>query len=133
MLKTSWGYIMAKAVTAADFAPSLSAALQYYDTSMQEQIQKAVDKEAKPLKEDIIATSPDKTGKYKRGWKLVKKYEGAFKYTVIVHNKPRYNVVHLVEHGRGEKSIGARPHVLAAQEKHADALIKRIDDVIGSW
>lgn len=124
---------MAKAVTAADFAPSLSAALQYYDTAMQEQIQKAVDNEAKPLKTDIIVTSPDRTGKYKHGWKLVKKYEGAFKYTVIVHNKPRYNVVHLVEHGRGEKSIGARPHVLAAQEKHVDALIKRIDDVIGSW
>lgn len=124
---------MAKAVAADDFAPLLSSALQFYDTAMQEQIQKAVDDEAKLLKKDIIATSPDRTGKYKKGWRLVKKYEGAFKYTVIVHNKPRYNVVHLIEHGRGTKSIGARPHVLSVQEKHVDALIKRIDDVIGSW
>ena len=124
---------MAEKVTAADFAPSLSAVLQYYDTAMQEQIQKAVDDEAKLLKNDIIATSPDRTGKYKKGWRLTKKYEGAFKYTVIVHNKPRYNIVHLIEHGRGDNSIGAKPHILAAQEKHTDALIKRIDDVIGSW
>lgn len=124
---------MAKTVTAKDFAPSLSATLQYYDTAMQEQIQKEFDDEAKQLKKDIIATSPARTGKYKKGWRLVKKNEGTFKCVVIVHNKPRYNVVHLVEHGRGAKSIGARPHVLAAQEKHVDALIKRIDDVIGSW
>ena len=124
---------MADKVNAADFAPSLSAVLQYYDTAMQEQIQKAVDDEAKLLKNDIIATSPDRTGKYKKGWRLTKKYEGAFKYTVIVHNKPRYNIVHLIEHGRGDNGIGAKPHILAAQEKHTDALIKRIDDVIGSW
>lgn len=124
---------MAEKVTAADFAPSLSAVLQYYDTAMQEQIQKAVDDEAKLLKNDIIATSPDRTGKYKKGWRLTKKYDGAFKYTVIVHNKPRYNIVHLIEHGRGDNGIGAKPHILAAQEKHTDALIKRIDDVIGSW
>ncbi len=124
---------MAEKVTAADFASSLSAVLQYYDTALQEQIQKAVDDEAKLLKNDIIATSPDRTGKYKKGWRLTKKYEGAFKYTVIVHNKPRYNIVHLIEHGRGDNGIGAKPHILAAQEKHTDALIKRIDDVIGSW
>lgn len=124
---------MAEKVTAADFAQSLSAVLQYYDTALQEQIQKAVDDEAKLLKNDIIATSPDRTGKYKKGWRLTKKYEGAFKYTVIVHNKPRYNIVHLIEHGRGDNGIGAKPHILAAQEKHTDALIKRIDDVIGSW
>lgn len=124
---------MADKVNAADFAPSLSAVLQYYDTAMQEQIQKAVDDEAKLLKNDIIATSPDRTGKYKKGWRLTKKYEGAFKYTVIVYNKPRYNIVHLIEHGRGDNGIGAKPHILAAQEKHTDALIKRIDDVIGSW
>ena len=124
---------MAEKVTAADFAPSLSAVLQYYDTALQEQIQKAVDDEAKLLKNDIAATSPDRTGKYKKGWRLTKKYEGAFKYTVIVHNKPRYNIVHLIEHGRGDNSIGAKPHILAAQEKHIDALINRIDDVIGSW
>ena len=124
---------MAEKVTAADFASSLSAVLQYYDTALQEQIQKAVDDEAKLLKNDIIATSPDRTGKYKKGWRLTKKYEGAFKYTVIVHNKPRYNIVHLIEHGRGDNGIGAKPHILAAQEKHIDALIKRIDDVIGSW
>lgn len=124
---------MAQTVTAGDFAPALSAALQYYDTNLQEQIQKAVDKEAKLLKKDIVATSPDRTGKYKNGWRLSPKYEGAFRYTVTVHNKPRYNVVHLVEHGRGSGGIGARPHVLAAQERHADSLVKRIDDVIGSW
>lgn len=124
---------MADKVNAADFAPSLSAVLQYYDTALQEQIQKAVDDEAKLLKNDIIATSPDRTGKYKKGWRLTKKYEGAFKYTVIVHNKPRYNIVHLIEHGRGDNGIGAKPHILAAQEKHIDALINRIDEVIGSW
>ena len=124
---------MARAVDANDFAPALSAALQYYDTALQEQIQKAVDDEAKLLKKDIAATSPDRTGKYKKGWKISKRYDGAFRYTVIVHNKPRYNLVHLIEHGRYGKGIGAKPHILTAQQKHADELIKRIDDVIGSW
>lgn len=122
-----------KVINADELATALSAELQYYDTSLQEQIQKAVDDEAKVLKKEIAATSPVRIGKYKKGWTLSRKYVNAFKYMVVVHNKPRYSIVHLIEHGRGPNGVGAKPHLLKAQERSIKNLEQRIDDIIGSW
>ena len=123
---------MPKTVKIENIGAALSAELQYFDMELQGQIQKAVDIEAKALKDDIVKTSAKDTGKYQKGWRLKPKFENARRYIVIVHNKPRYNLVHLIEHGR-DGGVAARPHIFAAQERAADKLERRIDDIIGSW
>ena len=136
---------MAKKVSAETLSRALSAELQYYDTSLQAEIQKAVDYEAKKMKKEIQDTSPvreikDKDGKviytggrYKAGWRITRRFPDAKKYTVSVHNVPRYNIVHLIENGRGDNHIGARPHIYKAHQKSVTSLLNRIDDIIGSW
>lgn len=124
---------MPRTVQVENIGAELSAALQYYDMELQGEIQKAVDEEAKALKKDIETTSPvGKSKKYHKGWRLARKYENARRYIVVVHNKPRYNLVHLLEHGRNGGEA-ARPHVFAAYERSASKLERRIDDIIGSW
>lgn len=124
---------MPRTVRIENLGAAVSAELQYYDMELQGQIQKAVDDEAKALKSDIEKTSPEgSTKKYKKGWRLTRKYQDARRYIVVAHNKPRYNLVHLLEHGRNG-GIAARPHVFAAEQKAVSRLERRIDDIIGSW
>ena len=124
---------MPRTVQVENIGAELSAQLQYFDMELQGQIQKAVDEEAKSLKKDIENTSPvGASKKYHKGWRLKRKYENERRYIVVVHNKPRYNLVHLLEHGRNGGEA-ARPHVFAAYERSASKLERRIDDIIGSW
>lgn len=123
---------MPRTVRIENLGAAVWAELQYFDMELQGQIQKAVDIEAQALKKDVINTSPKDTGEYKKGWRLTRKYQNARRYIVVVHNKPRYRLVHLLENGRNDGEA-ARPHLFAAQERAMDKLERRIDDIIGSW
>ena len=66
----------------------------------------------------VRSLSPEKSGKYRKGWKVSKeKYRGSF--TVTVHNK-QYSLVHLLENGHlnrdGTSRARAVPHVAPAQQ-----------------
>ncbi|MBQ8826428.1 MAG: HK97 gp10 family phage protein [Oscillospiraceae bacterium] len=134
---------MARKISATELATALEAELYSYGVSINAQVQKAVDLEAEELKKEIQRTSPvskdtkDKDGKikhkggrYKKGWKVRRRFD-AHHYMVTLHNPKRYNVVHLVEFGRGENHIGARPHIYEAHQKSVASLERRLDDVIG--
>jgi len=79
----------------------------------------------------VRSLSPEKSGKYRRGWKVSKeKYRGSF--TVTVHNK-QYSLVHLLENGHlnrdGTSRARAVPHVAPAQqdaERQVDELLQNL-------
>jgi len=79
----------------------------------------------------VRSFSPEKSGKYRRGWKVSKeKYRGSF--TVTVHNK-QYSLVHLLENGHlnrdGTSRARAVPHVAPAQqdaERQVDELLQNL-------
>ena len=52
------------------------------------------DKGAKTLRQ----TSPKKTGKYRRGWR-VKTYEGAYDTMSVIYNATNWQLTHLLENG----------------------------------
>lgn len=125
---------MPRAVRIENIGAELRAQLYYYSMDLSREIVKAVDSEAKELKKDIQDTAPVRTKEYKRGFRIKKSFPGSFQYSAIVHNKERYNLVHLIEKGRGkEEKIGSRPHIFAAREKAAERLERRVSDIIGSW
>lgn len=125
---------MPKKVKIENIGAEISAELQYFDTRLQGEIQKAVAAEADKLRGDIEQTSAvGATGKYKAGWRVSKTYDGAHRLVAVVHNKDQYRLVHLIEHGRGTAGIAARPHIFKAWEKSQARLESRIDDIIGSW
>lgn len=79
----------------------------------------------------VRSLSPEKSGKYRKGWKVSKeKYRGSF--TVTVHNK-QYSLVHLLENGHlnrdGTSRARAVPHVAPAQqdaERQVDELLQNL-------
>lgn len=121
---------MARKISTTELATALEAELYSYGVSINEQVQKAVDLEAEELKKEIQRTSPKDTGRYKKGWKIRRRFD-AHHYMVTLHNPKRYNIVHLVERGRGENHIGARPHIYEAHQKSVISLERHLDDVIG--
>lgn len=109
----------------------LSAQLNSYGSDIQKELQAEFSKEGKSLKKEIAATSPVRTGKYKKGWKVTEE-KGRLDSRVIVHNKV-YQLPHLIERGRGPMHIAARPHIAKATDKTVRRLEKRIDDILGGW
>jgi hypothetical protein len=80
--------------------------------------------------------TPDKTGDYKKGWK-VKKKSVRGKTVYIVHNKTDYQLTHLLEKGhvlrRGGRTIGEAkefPHIRPNAEKAFDTYIEKLKEVI---
>ena len=61
------------------------------------------DKGAKTLRQ----TSPKKTGKYKRGWR-VKTFEGAYDTTSIIYNSTDWQLTHLLERTHMDRT-GTKP------------------------
>lgn len=124
---------MPRAVSVENIGAELREQLYYYSMDLSREIVKAVDSEAKELKKGIQDTAPVRTAEYKKGFTITKKFQGSFQYSAIVHNKKRYNLVHLIEKGRGEEKLGSRSHIFAARERAAECLERRVSDIIGSW
>lgn len=88
------------------------------------------DKGAKQLRQ----TSPKRTGKYAKSWGVTRE-KGAFgenaKY--IVHNKKRYRLTHLLEHGHvtaNGKRTKAIPHIKPVEEQVIRDYEKQVREAI---
>ncbi|RJX22327.1 MAG: HK97 gp10 family phage protein [Ammonifex sp.] len=82
---------------------------------------------------ELSATSPKRTGKYRRGWsvKAEKSYRGPMRF--IVHNKARPRLTHLLEHGHATRDGGrtrAQPHIDPVGDKVAADYLAAVEDVI---
>lgn len=80
-------------------------------------------------------TSPKKSGKYARGWRVsVKSGRGGAK-TYVVHNSTNYQLTHLLENGhivRNKKGTYGRTrafkHIAPVEEWAGNELVKRITE-----
>lgn len=113
-----------------DFTSQLTDALKEYSLSCDDQIQEALESVAKQAQKRLSASSPVRTGKYSKSWKV--KMERRAGYCKVHIHSARYQLTHLLEFGhrvRGGYSA-ARPHI-AAVEKWAKAEAeKRIKEVL---
>ena len=96
----------------ADITKQITDAMQQYTAEIGEEIESALKSVFKEASERLRATSPKRSGKYRRGWTVsVEKKSGEI--SVIVHNKT-YRLTHLLEHGHKTRNGGrakALPHI----------------------
>jgi hypothetical protein len=123
---------MARTIGGGDVGKAIADALKEYTDAVSEGIRKEVDDAAKDIKTAVMAASPvGATGKYRKGWAIYKADSHGVT-TRIIHNKSRYMLVHLLEHGHAKRGGGraaAIPHVAPAAEpriQKMEANIKRI-------
>lgn len=85
-----------------------------------EEIEESVEYAAKvcayELRDNIRADSPQRSGEYKKGWKVTK-----LTYSYVVHNKNKPEITHLLEKGHlkrnGTDRVDGIPHI-KKNEKH---------------
>lgn len=110
-----------------DLTSQLSAVLTEYSRTSSEKIENILEDVGKEAKSKLNATSPKRTGKYRKGWKVkLERRNGSVQ--VHVHNT-RYQLTHLLENGHKSRSGGfvpAQPHIAAVDSWAKDEVERRI-------
>lgn len=106
--------------------------LNEYTKEVQEGIEKAAEDVAKQGMNDLKKTSPKRTGKYSRGWKVNKRSGYGFVHTTI-YNSTNWQLTHLLEKPhllRNGKKSKPKVHIQPVEEKCIKNFEKRVEHVI---
>lgn len=102
--------------------------LKRYSLDVAEKIEVAKNETARDLQKEIKKKSPQKTGSYKKGWKIKKS-----KYKSIVYNSTDYQLTHLLEHGHVKKNGGrveGFAHIRPAEERAVNNFLDKIEQAV---
>lgn len=107
--------------------------LSEYTEDVIEGIDEAGQEVAKEAIRELKAKSPKKTGGYAKGWtkKTEKKYGDVS--TVIIYNKNKPGLTHLLEHGhakRGGGRVDGIPHIRPVEEKIIKEFSSKVEIII---
>lgn len=110
-----------------DLTTQLSQILTEYSRTTSDKIEKIVQDVGKEAKSKLNSTSPKRTGKYRKGWKVkIERRNGSVK--LHVHNT-RYQLTHLLENGHRSRNggfVAARSHIAAVDQWAKDEVERRI-------
>lgn len=113
-----------------DLSSQIATLLSQYTNEVVEQIDKCANEVADVAVEELQAKSPQKTGEYSKNW--TKKVDKTGK--VIIHNKKRYQLIHLLEFGHakaGGGRVSPKTHVAPIEKKAITAFETGIIKAIG--
>ena len=107
--------------------------LSEYTEDVIEGIDEAGQEVAKEAVKELKVKSPKKTGVYAKGWtkKTEKKYGDVS--TVIIYNKNKPSLTHLLEHGhakRGGGRVDGIPHIKPVEEKIIKEFSSKVEIII---
>ena len=110
-----------RTVKVGEFAAAVNACLKEYSEAATAKTKAAVKKAGRTATQEINASAPVRTGRYKGSWRSKTTAENYLSLEVTVHSPTRYMLAHLLEHGHAKRGGGrtrAFPHIAPA-EKHA--------------
>lgn len=108
-------------------------ALSDYRDEVNEGVRKAIQKQANEDVRELKATSPKKTGKYASGWAKKVVENNASVYDVVVYNKEKPGLTHLLENGHAKVNGGFVPgivHIKPVEEESNDKLLEKVEEII---
>lgn len=114
-------------------ADAVAESLQEYNDEVCAEVKEAVKEISKECLSEIKANSPKNQGKYKKGWRLKVEYDRKNDTRVTIHNKTRYQLTHLLEHGHAKAGGGrveGKPHISPAEKRATEKLLKRIEAIV---
>ena len=85
--------------TTKSVALQMEQILDDYSEEVKKATNNAIDTTSKESVQKLKNTSPKKSGKYARGWRVKKDRTRSGIETVTVHNKTDYQLTHLLENG----------------------------------
>jgi Holliday junction resolvasome RuvABC DNA-binding subunit len=113
-----------------DISKELVKNLTEYTKSVEKQVKKIQRKTARNMVDELKQTSPrsEEGGTYAEGWKSRRVGED-----LVVYNKSRYFITHLLEKGHAKKGGGRmmpQVHIEPVEEKHIKEYLSSIEEAI---
>lgn len=117
-------------VSVDGFSKAILRELSDYGDKTIVEVKRAVDKVTRETIAKIKDNAPQKTNKYKDGWKSKGGDAKESEINRVIHNDKRYQIAHLLEKGHarrgGGRSVGAIVHIAPAEEKIEERLIEEL-------
>lgn len=107
--------------------------LSEYTEDVIEGIDEAGQEVAKEAVKELKAKSPKKTGVYAKGWGRKTEKKVGDVSTVIIYNKNKPSLTHLLEHGhakRGGGRVDGIPHIKPVEEKIIKEFSSKVEKII---
>lgn len=122
-----------------EFTKELVKTMTKYKDGIEDQIAAALTDVSKEALREVKSTSPKRTGRYAKGWKI-DKTRTSCKFSFVIYNKDHYRLTHLLENGHktrlksgkyGSKSKSkAMPHIAIAAEKAEKDALRAIEKAV---
>ena len=119
-----------KKVRVDQMADAIMQGLTEYADLATDEMQSAVKKAGKTVKDEIKANAPKDTGRYASSWTTKTTQESATTLVQTVYSRNRYQLAHLLEHGhakRGGGRVPGKPHIAPAEQKGIEKLETEIE------
>ncbi|HSW63730.1 MAG TPA: hypothetical protein VLH56_10545 [Dissulfurispiraceae bacterium] len=101
------------------------------------QVLVVIDREGEKIGKEGVANlreaSPQRSGRYAKGWTLKAERMFGKPTQYIIHNKDRYQLTHLLEHGhakRGGGRVQGQPHIAPVEKEVVDAYLAAVEEAI---
>lgn len=120
---------MSRSIKIDQLAAEIAEELKEYSKEVTEDLKEDIKSAGNLCKKEIQANAPEKTGAYKKGWKVKTVYENDSDIRVAVYNPKEYPLAHLLEHGHAKAGGGrveGKPHIGPAAEKAETVLLKKV-------
>ncbi len=116
----------------ADSILDVNDILNEYSVDIQNSITKAAEQVAKSGADKLKSSSPKKTGKYAKGWR-VKTTKSKGEVSSIIHNATDYQLTHLLEHPHLKRNGGLttpKVHIKPVEESCIKQYETQVENVI---
>lgn len=122
---------MSRKIKPEQLSDEIMKMLEEYKEAADRDVESSVKTVSKTTKQMVQAASPRRSGGYSKGWsvKQEKNYRG--KHSVVIHNRKKPGLTHLLEKGhakRGGGRVPGRVHIAPAESyavKEIEAEIRR--------
>lgn len=111
-----------------DISNQIVKLLASYTDEVERSLEQGMESVAKEAVEELKLKSPERTGRYRKGWRL-KKIKGRY----VIHNAKYYRLTHLLEKGhakRGGGRVAAQPHIGGVEKTISDTIQQRIEEAL---
>lgn len=109
---------MSKKIKPEQMADEIMKMLEEYKDLADSDVEKSVQSVSKETKRMVQSASPVKSGGYSKGWSVKKEKSSRGKYSVVIHNRKKPGLTHLLEKGhakRGGGRVSGKVHIAPAE------------------